>query len=44
MISPAYILNHNSTREKQIILLMIPDKEKIGWHYLEVKTLSALLR
>ena len=35
---PAYISKHNSTREKQIILLMIPNEEKEGqWHYLAVK-------
>ena len=39
-----YISKHNSTREKQIILLMIPNKRKEGWHCLAVKTLSALLR
>ena len=38
-ILPAYISKHNSTREKQIILLMIPNEEKEGWHYLA----SALL-
>ena len=43
-ILPAYISNHNSTREKQIILLMISNDEKEGWHYLAVKKLSALLR
>ena len=43
-ILPAYISNHNSTREKQIILLMISNEEKEGWHYLAVKKLSALLR
>ena len=41
-IYPAYISTHKSTREKQIILLMIPNDEKEGhktksqgrWHYL----------
>ena len=41
---PAYISNHNSIREKQIILLMIPNEEKEGRHCLAVKNLSALLR
>ena len=39
-ILPAYISKHNSTSEKQIILLMIPNEEKEGWHYLAVKKLS----
>ena len=26
-------------RENQVILLMIPNKEKEGWHYLAVKKL-----
>ena len=42
-ILPAYISKHNSTREKQITLLMILKKEKEGWHYLVVKKSSALL-
>ena len=40
-IYPAYVSKHNSNRERQIILLMIPNGE--GWHYLAVKRLSALL-
>ena len=40
---PAYISKHNSTHEKQIILLMIPSKGKKEWYYLPVKKLSALL-
>ena len=39
---PAYISKHYSNREKQVILLMIEDKEKR--HYIVVKTLAALLR
>ena len=42
-ILPGYISKHNSAREKQIIILTIPNKEKEGWHYLAVKKLSALL-
>ena len=43
-IYSAFISKLNSTREKQIILLMIPNEEKEGrWHYLAVKKLSALL-
>ena len=46
------ISKHNSTREKQIVLLMIPNEEKEGreakskrrWHYLAVKRLFTLLR
>ena len=33
---------YNLTRENQVILLMITDGEK--WHYLAVKSLSALFR
>ena len=36
------ILYHNSNRDKQVIILMIPNGE--GWHYLAVKKLSELLR
>ena len=39
---PAYVSKDNSNREKQVILLMIPNGE--GWHYLAVTKLSALLR
>ena len=42
-IYPAYILNHNSVRGKQIIHLMIANKEEEGWRYIAVKNLSALL-
>ena len=37
----AYKSKHDLIREKQVILLMITDGEK--WHYLTVKSLSALL-
>ena len=40
-ILPAYIWKNNSTREKQIIHLMISNEEKEGWHV--VKRLSASL-
>ena len=43
-ICQAYISRINSNCEKQIILLMIPNEEKKGWHYLAVKKLSKLLR
>ena len=50
-IPPAYISKYNSAREKEIILLMVPNEEKEGreakskarWHYLAVKKLSTLL-
>ena len=42
-IIPAYISKHNSTHDKQKIVLMIPNEEKKGWHYLAVKILSVLL-
>ena len=34
----------NSDCEKKIILLMVPNEEKGGWHYLAIKKLSAFLR
>ena len=43
-IYSAYISKINTNCEKQIILLMIPNEEKDGWHYLAVKILSAFLR
>ena len=39
----AYISKINLNCEKQIILLMIPNEEKEGWHYLAVKKISTLL-
>ena len=39
-IYPAYVSKHNSNREKQVILLMIPNG--MGLHYLPVKKLSVL--
>ena len=38
-----YTSKHISIREKQIILLMIPDEENKELHYLAVKKLSTLL-
>ena len=38
----AYKSKHNLTREKQVILLIITDREK--WHYIAVTKLSGLLR
>ena len=40
-ICHSYKSKYNSTRENQVILLMITDGEK--WHYLAVKSLPALL-
>ena len=34
---------YDSTFQKQIILLMIPNVERKGWHYLAVKKLFVLL-
>ena len=42
-IYSAYVSKQKSTREKQVIPLMISYGEKL-WHYLAVKELSALLR
>ena len=36
-IFSVYISNHNLIREKQIILLMIPNEENSAWYYLAVK-------
>ena len=38
----AFVSKHNLNCKKQVILLMIPNKE--GWHYLVGKELPALLR
>ena len=43
-ICSAYISKINSNCEKQIILLIIVNEEKEGWHCLAVKKLSTLLR
>ena len=40
-IRHAYKSKYNTNRENQVVLLMITDGEK--WHYLVVKSLSALL-
>ena len=42
-IYPAYISKHNSNREKQVILLMISNREERK-HFVAVKKISALLR
>ena len=42
-IRPAYISKHNHKRKSQVILLMITDDGE-RWHYLAVRSLSALLR
>ena len=36
-ILPVYISNYNSNRENTIILLILSNREKEGWHYLAVK-------
>ena len=41
-VYPGYVSKHDSNREKQVIILMIPNGEK--WHYLAANKLSALLR
>ena len=40
-IYPAYVTKYNSNLEKQVVLLMISNREK--WQHLTVKKLSALL-
>ena len=42
-IELVYISKYNYKRKKQVILLMITDKNN-RWHYLVVKTLSLLFR
>ena len=42
-INPVYISKHNSISEKQIILLMIPNEENEGWHYLAVKKIFRII-
>ena len=42
IIRHAYKENYNLNNENQVILLMITDGKK--WHYLAVKSLSALFR
>ena len=39
---PVYVSKYNSKLEKQVILLMIQNKEE--WNYTAVKKLTALLR
>ena len=41
-ICSAYVSKHNSSREKQVILLMILNGKE--WHYHAVKKLSTLLK
>ena len=36
-IYAAYVSKHNWNREKQVILLLIPNGEGRKWHYLAVK-------
>ena len=43
-ICPAYISEINSNGEKQIILLMIPNEEKEGWHYHVVKKTVCIIK
>ena len=42
-IFPAYVSKHKSNRERQVILLMISNREK-QWHFLAFKKLSSLLK
>ena len=42
-IRHAYKSKYNLKHENQVIILMIPD-DREKWHYLTVKSLSALLR
>ena len=40
---PSYISKHNKTRDAQANLLIITDG-KSNWHYLAIKSITALLR
>ena len=42
-IYPAYVSKHNSNHEKQVILLMISNREK-QWHYLAVKKTISIVK
>ena len=42
-IRPAYLSKYNNERDIQVNLLMITDNNN-NWHYLEVKSISGLLR
>ena len=39
---PAFVSNYNSKSKKQIMAIMIPNREE--WHYLTIKKLLAFLR
>ena len=43
-ITPAYISKYTHKHKRQVILLMITDDDGKRWHYLAVRSLSALLR
>ena len=40
---PAYVWKHNSNHEKQVILLMISNREG-RWHYLAVKKTTSIIK
>ena len=42
-ICSAYISKINSNCEKQIIVLMIPNERKKGWHFLSVKNIILII-
>ena len=42
-IYPAYVWKHNSNHEKQVILLMISNREG-RWHYLAVKKTTSIIK
>ena len=43
-ITPEYISKYNHMRKNQVILLMITDDDGKRFHYLPVRSFSALLR
>ena len=42
-ILPASISKHNSTHGKQIILSLIPNDEKEGWHHLAIRKFVSIV-
>ena len=39
---PTYVLKYNSNRDKQVIILIILNRE--GWHYLETRKFISIIK